>query len=213
MTDSYSLRSSQARRMSREEKARETYRLLLEAAAQVVGTDGYADASISKITQLAGVAQGTFYNYFESRQDVLNRLLPYMGRQMLDHIAASLPRDLTGPAREEARLRAFFGYLDTHPSFYRILYEAEVFAPEAHAEHIRVLVDGYKGALGRAVKRGEILGFDEDEIEAVIYMLLASRAYIAMRYARDGNGHAGPVPEHVIQAYMKMLRRGLFSEG
>jgi len=33
-----------------------------------------------------------------------------------------------------------------------------------------------------------------------------------MRYARDGNGHTGPVPEHVIQAYMKMLRRGLFSE-
>lgn len=198
--------------MSREEKARETYRSLLEAAAQVVGSDGYADASISKITQLAGVAQGTFYNYFESRQDVLNRLLPYMGRQMLDHIASAMPRDLTGSAREEARLRAFFGYLDTHPSFYRILYEAEVFAPEAHAEHIRVLVDGYKGALGRAAARNEICGFDEDELEAVIYMLLASRAYIAMRYARDGNGHAGPVPEHVIRAYMKMLRRGLFSE-
>ena len=65
MADSLSLRPTQARRMSREEKARETYRLLLEAAAQVVGTDGYADASISKITQLAGVAQGTFYNYFD----------------------------------------------------------------------------------------------------------------------------------------------------
>ena len=213
MADSFSLRTPQARRLSREEKARETYRLLLEAAAQVVGTDGYADASISKITQLAGVAQGTFYNYFESRQDVLNRLLPYMGRQMLDHIAGAMPRDLTGPAREEALLRAFFGYLDTHPTFYRILYEAEVFAPEAHAEHFRILVEGYKGALGRAVQRGEIQGFDEDELEAIIYMLLASRAYIAMRYARDGSGHAGPVPEHVIQAYMKMLRRGLFSEG
>lgn len=123
-----------------------------------------------------------------------------------------MPRDLTGPAREEARLRTFFGYLDTHPTFYRILYEAEVFAPEAHAEHFRILVEGYKAALGRAVQRGEIQGFDENELEAIIYMLLASRAYIAMRYARDGNGHTGPVPEHVIQAYMKMLRRGLFSE-
>jgi AcrR family transcriptional regulator len=198
--------------MSREEKARETYRILLDSAAQVVGNDGYADASISKITQLAGVAQGTFYNYFESRQDVLNKLLPHMGRQMLDHIAAALPRGLTGPAREEARLRAFFEYLDSHPAFYRILYEAEVFAPEAHAEHFRILVDGYKGALGRAVARGEISGFDDDELEAVIYMLLAARAYIAMRYARDDSGHAGPVPEHVIRAYMKVLSRGLFND-
>ncbi len=199
------------RRLSREEKARETRRLLLEAAAEVVGNDGYAEASIAKITQLAGVAQGTFYNYFDSRQDILDKLLPYMGREMLDHIAQSLPRGLAGPAREEARLRAFFDYLDQHPGFYRILYEAEVFAPKAHAEHFRVLVEGYRNALDRAVARGEIAGFDEDELEAVIYVLLAARSYIAMRYARDEKGHAGPVPEHVIKAYMKVLTKGLFS--
>ncbi|WP_036554548.1 TetR/AcrR family transcriptional regulator [Nisaea denitrificans] len=211
MTKSIALRSSQPRRMSREEKSRETYRLILEAAAQVVGSEGYADASISKITQLAGIAQGTFYNYFKSRQDVLNKLLPYMGRQMLDHIATSLPRDLTGSEREKARLLAFLEYLNTHPAFYRILYEAEVFAPEAHAEHFRVLVNGYKGSLGRAVERGEIQGFDEAELEAVIYMLLSARSYISMHYARDDNGRAKAVPAHVIQAYMKILTRGLFS--
>ena len=199
------------KRMSREEKARQTYTLLLEAAAEIVGNDGYAEASIAKITQLAGVAQGTFYNYFDSRQDILDKLLPYMGREMLEHIAVSLPRGLAGPAREEARLEAFFAYLDRHPGFYRILYEAEVFAPKAHAEHFRVLVEGYRNALNRAVARGEIEGFDEDELEAVIYMLLAARSYIAMRYARDENGHAGPVPGHVIKAYMKILTRGLFS--
>ena len=211
MTKLTALRTPQLRGMSREEKARETYRLILEAAAQVVGNDGYADASISKITQLAGVAQGTFYNYFKSRQDVLNKLLPYMGRQMLDHIASSLPRTLAGPVREEARLRAFLDYLNAHPAFYRILYEAEVFAPEAHAEHFRVLVTGYKGSLERAVERGEIRGFDEAELEAVIYMLLSARSYISMHYARDGNGQAKAVPEHVIKAYMKILTRGLFS--
>ncbi|RVU39724.1 TetR/AcrR family transcriptional regulator [Hwanghaeella grinnelliae] len=197
--------------MSREEKAKQTYTLLLEAAAEVVGRDGYAEASIAKITQLAGVAQGTFYNYFDSRQDILDKLLPYMGRGMLDHIAVSLPRDLVGPAREEARLEAFFAYLDQHPGFYRILYEAEVFAPKAHAEHFRVLVEGYRNALNRAVVRGEIEGFDADELETVIYMLLAARSYIAMRYARDENGHAGPVPGHVIKAYMKVLTKGLFA--
>lgn len=197
--------------MTREEKARETYKQLFEAAAEVVGNDGYAEASIAKITQLAGVAQGTFYNYFDSRQDILDKLLPYMGRAMLDHIATSLPRDLAGPAREEARLKAFFDYLDFHPGFYRILYEAEVFAPKAHAEHFRVLVDGYRNALNRAALRGEIKDFDEQELEAVIYMLLAARSYIAMRYARDENGHAGPVPDHVIKAYMKVLTKGLFA--
>lgn len=205
------LASTPQRRLTREEKARETNRLLFEAAAEVVGRDGYAEASIAKITQLAGVAQGTFYNYFHSRQDILDKLLPYLGREMLDFIAASLPRDLTGPAREEARMRAFFDYLNENPGFYRILYEAEVFAPKAHREHFRVLVEGYGNALNRAVARGEIKGFDENELEAVIYTLLAARSYLAMRYARNDEGHAGPVPEHVTKAYMKILTKGLFS--
>src|SRR3546814_2709468 len=105
---------------------------------------------------------------------------------MLDHIRRSMPGGLVGAAREEARLRAFFGYLNAHSSFYRILYEAEVFAPKAHAKHFRVLTEGYLGSLGRAVERGEIKDYDEQELEAVIYILLAARAYLAMRYARAG---------------------------
>src|SRR3546814_6903453 len=68
------LRPVKQRRLSREEKARETYMRILEAAAQVVGEEGYAEASVSKITRLAGVAQGTFYNYLESRQHIFDKL-------------------------------------------------------------------------------------------------------------------------------------------
>ncbi|GHD62408.1 TetR family transcriptional regulator [Thalassobaculum fulvum] len=210
MTELSVLRPAKQRRMTREEKARDTYMRILEAAAQVVGEDGYADASVSKITRLAGVAQGTFYNYFESRQHIFDKLLPHMGQQMLDHIRTAVPAGLTGADREEARLRAFFDYLNRHPAFYRILYEAEIFAPKAHDEHFRVLVEGYRGALNRAVERGEIRGYDEQELEAVIYMLLSARAYLAMRYVHDGRGGTGPIPEHVVDAYVKLVTRGLF---
>ena len=207
------LRPSTKLRVSREEKARETHMRLLEAAAQVVGEDGYADASVAKITRLAGVAQGTFYNYFDSRQEIFDRLLPYMGRQMLDHIRETVAADLTGAAREEARLRAFFGYLIAHPAFYRILYEAEIFAPRAHEEHFRLLVEGYRGSLGRSVGRGEIDGYSEEELEAVIYILLSARSYLSMRYVYDGKGGTEAPPEHVIDAYVKLVTRGLFAGG
>lgn len=206
------VRSSRARRKTREEKARETHLRILEAAAQVVGEDGYADASISKITRLAGIAQGTFYNYFENRQEVFDALLPFMGQQMLDHIRAAVPSQARGSEREEARLAAFFDYVNAHPAFYRILYEAEVFAPDAHRRHIRILVKGYRGALKRAAERGEILDYSDEELEAVIYVLLAGRAYLAMHYVRGhANGNA-KVPEHVLRAYGKLMRRGLFAE-
>ena len=45
----------------------ETRARLLEASEQVFGELGYHAASIVKITEAAGVGQGTFYLYFASK--------------------------------------------------------------------------------------------------------------------------------------------------
>ena len=50
-----------------------TRRRLLEAAEAVFAELGYHDASIVKITEAAGVGQGTFYLYFASKKDDLRR--------------------------------------------------------------------------------------------------------------------------------------------
>src|SRR5918999_256649 len=42
---------------------------LLEAAESVFAEHGYHEASVVKITEAAGVGQGTFYLYFSSKQD------------------------------------------------------------------------------------------------------------------------------------------------
>jgi hypothetical protein len=66
-------------RSTRAERAERVRDALFEAAAEVVGKYGYVGASISRITAKAKVAQGTFYNYFESRQHLLDQLLPVLG--------------------------------------------------------------------------------------------------------------------------------------
>jgi hypothetical protein len=127
---------------------------------------------------------------------------------MTDRITEALIGVGGGPGREVARVRAFCAYLSENPGFYRILYEAEVFAPKAHAAHIERLVAGYRRALGRAVARGEIEGYDEAELEAVVYMLLGARAYLAMRFISGGRAE---VPDAAIRAYGRMIERGLFT--
>ncbi|MGE3594128.1 MAG: TetR/AcrR family transcriptional regulator [Dehalococcoidia bacterium] len=52
----------------------------MQAAADVVGEEGYTAASIAKITARAGVAHGTFYSYFDDRQQLFDVLLPFVGR-------------------------------------------------------------------------------------------------------------------------------------
>ena len=207
-----SIAARRKKRPTRQEKAELTYQRLMDAAAQVIGELGYMQASIAKITDRAGIAHGTFYNYFEDRQALFDALLPHVGHQMTDHITDAILEAGFGPDREVARFRAFCTYLAENPGFYRILFEAEVFAPRAHAAHIERLVDGYRRAFERAIERGDITDYSQDELETVVFALLGARAYVAMRFvSENGSGPKTPViPDSAISAYEKLMRRGLF---
>src|SRR5437773_12549216 len=71
-----------------------TKQKIFDAATKVVGKVGYAEASVARITEEAGVAQGTFYNHFENRQELLDQLLPKVGTDMVYFI-----RERTGTAQ------------------------------------------------------------------------------------------------------------------
>lgn len=45
---------------------------LIEAAQQILATSDRGEASIQEITELAGVAQGSFYNHFESKDELFD---------------------------------------------------------------------------------------------------------------------------------------------
>src|SRR5690606_6463044 len=127
---------------------------------------------------------------------------------MLDHITARIDPDLRGAEREIARIRAYFDYLDAHPEFYRILYEAETLAPAAHARHMDLIAGGFVRALRRSRERGEMAGvFDDRDLEPIAYILLAARGYLSMRYGAGRDG--GAVPDWVVEAYGKLIRHGL----
>ena len=49
-------------KLSRGDKQEYTRRALMEAAIAVVGEEGYAEATVAKMTQRAKIANGTFYN-------------------------------------------------------------------------------------------------------------------------------------------------------
>ncbi len=177
----------------------------------MIGEVGYSDASIARITARANVAQGTFYNYFRSRQDLFDRLLPRLGSSMLDYINARVDPQARGVEREVERLRAYFRYLEEHPEFYRILYEAETLAPAAHARHMETIAGGFVRALRRSRERGEIPEmFDDRDLEPIAYILLAARGYLSMRYGAGRDG--GRVPDWVVDVYGKLIGNGLLRD-
>ena len=196
-----------ATKKSRAQRSEEIREALFQAAAELVGEYGYGDTSISRITQRADLAQGTFYNYFGSRQDIFDELLPVLGVKMMLHIRQAAVAGKGFFEREELAFRAFFSFLRRRPYFLRILNEAEIFAPKAHKAHFRKVSEDYKGFLRRAGEAGEIDRLGDEELEGLAYVLMSARGYLAMRYLKpDGTVD---LPESVVGAYMRLLRQGI----
>ena len=209
MTQASQFTTSKVAKLNRVERNAWTKRRIFDAATKIVGKYGYAEASVARITEEAGVAQGTFYNHFENRQELLDQLLPKIGIDMVRFI-----RERTGTAhaaREEIeRFSAFFDFIREVPEFLRILNEAEFFAPIGYQKHLDNISSAYTRILQRARQAGEIEDFSDAEFEAIVHMFMGARGYLSRRYSYAGSDVTA-VPDHVISAYRKLVTRGLFN--
>jgi AcrR family transcriptional regulator len=70
-------------------KGQRTREELVAAARRVFERDGYFGARVADITAEAGVAHGSFYTYFASRQDVFVAVLREVGEQF--RVAVAVP--------------------------------------------------------------------------------------------------------------------------
>lgn len=79
-------------------KQRERTRLqLIEAAVRVFAERGVGGAPVHAIASEAGLANGTFYNHFESKQELIAAVAGHLMDRLADQIAVS-SRELEDPA-------------------------------------------------------------------------------------------------------------------
>jgi AcrR family transcriptional regulator len=75
--------------------------LLLDAAVRVFARKGVGATAIHEITAEAGVANGTFYNYFRTREELAEAVSTRLAERLQEEIAESY-RDVADPAERLA---------------------------------------------------------------------------------------------------------------
>ncbi|MBK1735000.1 TetR family transcriptional regulator [Halorhodospira abdelmalekii] len=142
------------------ERGERTRRKLIRAAETELGEKGFYKASISSITQRAGVAQGTFYLYYRSKEEIFRALVEHMNRGMRHHLSVAIAEAQTRLEAERLGLESFMRFCREHAHLYRIVMEAQFVDPEMHQWFFRTLADGYAKRLEAAQQRGEIRSGD-----------------------------------------------------
>jgi AcrR family transcriptional regulator len=160
-------------------KGQRTRTRLLEAAERVFSELGYNDASIVKITEAAGVGQGTFYLYFQSKAEIFDQLVRDLNHRVRRAMTEGAQQGKTRIESELFGFRAFFRFTAEHPALYRIIRQAEFASPETLQFHYDRLVEGYVAALERAMEAGEI---ERRDPEVLAWALMGIGELIGMRY-------------------------------
>jgi AcrR family transcriptional regulator len=174
-------------------RGQETRQRLLDAAEKVFGEVGFHDASIVKVTEAAGVGQGTFYLYFASKKEVFDELVKDLNVRVRRAMSAGAELGTTRHEKERLGFKAFFEFTAEHPALYRIIRQAEFVSPEMLHYHYEKLSEGYVEGLRAAMAAGEI---DRGDPEIVAWALMGVGELIGMRWVIWDD--AGEVPDSVI---------------
>ncbi|MBS0477823.1 MAG: TetR/AcrR family transcriptional regulator [Proteobacteria bacterium] len=187
----------------RTERGRRTLRALLDAAAAEFGDRGFHEGSISGITRRAGVALGTFYTYFDSKDAIFRALVRDMSEQVRAHVTPRVQAAPDALAAERIGLESFLEFVGEHKEIYRIIDESEFVDNEGYRHHYMTTVDRIRQRLEAAAARGEIRA-DAGEVHA--WAIGGMNVFLGIRY---GLWQSERSPSEIAAIVNDMLANGL----
>ena len=191
-------------RGSRTERGERTRTRLLKAAEDVFTELGYHDASVVKIAESAGVANGTFYLYFSGKQEIFDELVEDLNSRVRHAMMEASSRGRTRAESERLGFEAFFRFTAEHPGLYRVIRQAEFVSPPVLRLHYERIVEGYANGLEDAMRRGEI---ETGDPEVLAWALMGAGELIGLRWILWGD--TAEIPPQVFDETIRFLLRGL----
>lgn len=177
---------------------------LMLAASRVVGRKGYKGASIARIAEEAGISIGHCYKFFPSRDAILENLILWVLDKFEDFAEKKLSKTKTYMEFEHEALNQYFKFQRKYPFFITILRDSEVETPDTWREFSDRRFHRYVDALTEAFDKGEIAGFERDQLPHISKMLSAVRRSIVFGYPDQT-----PERDIAIQTYDIFVRQAL----
>ena len=183
-----------------------TLRKILDAALQEFGERGFAEASIVGITSRAKVALGTFYTYFDSKEEVFRALVHDMSDQVRIAVAPMLAGEGDAIDRERRALAALLRHIATRKQVYRIIDEAEFVDPAGYERHYAGAAERILARIRGAVAEGEMRQEESAFAEEVLaWAIMGANVFVGLRFGVWETADA----EKVAEVVSRLIRHGL----
>lgn len=187
-------------------RGQRTLRKILDAARGEFGERGFGDSSIVGITQRAGVALGTFYTYFDSKEAVFGAVVRDMSAQVRDTAAPAFQGASNTLDAARRGLELFLEFARTHRDVYRIVDEAEFIEPAAYREHYETTAARIAARLIAARDKGEIAAdLNDEDLEILSWASMGANVFLGLRYSVWSSGDS----KRIAAVANRMFQKGI----
>jgi AcrR family transcriptional regulator len=177
---------AQAQEERKEQWAAMMKESLHRAVVRVLIEEGWQGLTMERVTQAAGMAKGTLYNYFKDKDE----LLRYAVQSSLDPLDEEIDKVLGSGARPDEKLKAavlcVLKYFDENRAFFRVLLDPELSGPRMHPrgrDRQQVLIMKISRVYEEGVKQGLFRPLPADKAAAMLVM--SSMALVMGRMRKD----------------------------
>jgi len=193
-------------KVPRTARGERTLRKILDGARAEFGERGFSESSIVGITQRAGVALGTFYTYFDSKEALFQALVRDMSAQVAETVAPAFEGSPNALDAARDGLELFLRFAREHRDIYRIIDEAEFVDPSAYREHYETTATRIAARFVAAREKGEIArDLSDDELEILAWASMGANVFLGLRYSV----WASADPKRVAEVANRLLRKGM----
>ncbi len=192
--------SSDTNRQERRRQA--TRRRLLEAARRQIAARGYAATGILDITEAADLSKGTFYLYFNDKDDLVRALI----REGFEDLMAGRDWPLTGEGSAInviETLRTVFRYAAANRDLFRIM-----LGKEAPPDLSLMAINYFAGAIEDIVTTDPPAADYPPYLPAALAQFIAGACVrLALWWLEDDHGLS---PDDISQLVFRLLNQGVF---
>ena len=177
---------------------------IIQAAAEVFYEKGFHGGSISDITQRAGIGNGTFYIYFDSKLNVYRHLMVEYGKRIRAYSSHAIAGCTNRKEAERLGIRSFFEFVLDDQRIFNIIWESLYIDKSLFDDFYTTFSKSYVARLSQAQADGEITDMD---VEVLSYVLMGITNFVALNslvLKQEKN------IDFLTDEVMKLLEKGMF---
>ncbi|MBK8904040.1 MAG: TetR/AcrR family transcriptional regulator [Anaerolineaceae bacterium] len=172
---------------------------LIEASIDLFAKEGFWNTPTARIAKHAGVATGTLFNYFESKDVLIDAVYQQLKREWLLHVMAGYPAEGTIKARVEHIWFRFIDWGVRFPVRYRLMMQlklSNLVSAEVQQSQESELAFAY-AMIEQGIQEGLFVVASPHYLEEVFLAQLEA----AVRYATDHALTDMPLTRHIAQGF------------